>query len=173
MRSKILLAIIAISFLTVIQISFFGNFGFYFGSFNLVLATLVILLFLIDFKGLIFFSLGSGFILDLYSSLPFGLFMVSLFLTAAILEIFLFNFLTNRSFYSVVSLGFLAVILFNSWFLIISALTYLFGWSDFYFDFRSWPRLLYQLINISIILIIIFFIVNALSKKFKSNFIRS
>jgi len=173
MWSKILLAIIAISLLTIVQISFLGNFGVYLSSFNLVLAVLVILLFLVDLKGLIFFTLFSGFILDLYSSLPFGLFMISLFLTALVLEMFLFNLLTNRSFYSVISLGLLAVILFNIIFLAISSAIYLFGLSDFYFNFRSWPSWLYQLLNISIILTVIFFIVNAFSKKFKPNFIRS
>ena len=173
MWPKILLAIITISFLTIIQISFLGNFGIYLSSFNLVLATLVILLFLVGFKSLIFFALLSGFILDLYSSLSFGLFMVSLFFTALVLEIFLSNFLTNRSFYSVISLGLLAVIVFNTVFLTISSLAYLFGLADFYFNWQSWPRLVYQFINISIILIVIFFIVNTLSKKFKPNFIRS
>ena len=173
MWSKILLAVIAISLLTIIQISFLGNFGVYLKSFNLVLAALVILLFLVDFKSLIFFTLFSGFILDLYSSLTFGLFMISLFLTALVLEIFLFNFLTNRSFYSVISLGLLAVILFNVIFLAISSAIYLFGLSDFYFNLRSWSSWLYQLLNISIILTVIFFIVNAFSKKFKPNFIRS
>lgn len=170
---KILIFTIVILFIAIVQITLFGSFGSYWNSFNLLLATLIILLFLIDFKLVVYLTVISGLLLDIYSSLPFGIFMVSMFLAISISDFLLFNFFTNRSFYSVISLGLSAILSFNIIFLISLGAAYLLGISNFYVDNSYWLRLIYQIINILIVLSIFFFIINLFSRKFKTNFIRS
>lgn len=170
---KILFSTIIIALIAMIQITFLGSFGSYWSSFNLLLAILIILLFLIDFNIIVYFSIISGLFLDIYSSLPFGVFMLSTFLSIAVSYFLLLNFFTNRSFYSVVFVGLSAITAFNVVFLSLSGIIYLFGISDFYVDSGYWIKLIYQFINISIILISLFFVINLFSRKFKPNFIRS
>lgn len=170
---KILISTIIISFIAVIQITFMGSFGDYFASFNLLLSIIIILLFLIDFKWVVYFTIISGLVLDIYSSLPFGIFMFSMFFSISISYFLLLNFFTNRSFYSVIFVGLSAILSFNVIFLIFSVITYLFGFSDFYIDKSYWFKLAYQMINTSIILSVLFVIINLFSRKFKPNFVRS
>ncbi|MDO8669235.1 MAG: hypothetical protein Q7K65_02990 [Candidatus Buchananbacteria bacterium] len=170
---KIIIYTILMALLATVQITLFGSFGDYFNSFNFLLAALVILLFLVDFKWIVYFTILSGLILDIYSSLPFGIFLLSFFSAVSISDFLLSNFFTNRSFYSVIFLGLSAVLSFNLVFLITSGLFYLLGISDFYIDQGYWWKLFYQIINISLVLSALFFIINSVSRKFKPNFIRS
>lgn len=170
---KIILSTGLISLIALLQITLLGSFNSYFSSFNLVLATLIIMLFLIDFKWIIYFTIIAGLILDIYSSLPFGVFMMSMFVAMSVSYFLLFNFFTNRSFYSVVFLGWSAMVSFNVIFLMSTGIIYLLGLSDFFIDRSYWLKLGYQMINITILLVILFFITNLFSRKFKPNFIRS
>ena len=168
---KIIFSILAIASLVILQVTFLSAFGAYFAGFNLVLAGLIFLFFLVDFAKIVFFIIFAGILLDLYSSLPFGIFLVSLFVAAIISEIIIFNFLTHRSFYSVLSLGLIATLCFNSSFLILVTAAYLLGLSDFSISGGFWLELIYQIINIGLLLTAMFFLTNSLSKKFKPNFI--
>lgn len=170
---KVLLSAIAIMIVVTIQITLLGSFGRYWGSFNLVLAILAFLIFITSFDRVMFFAIISGFLLDIYSSLPFGIFLISIFLAVLVSELALKSFFTNRSFYSVLSMGLVIVVSFNISFLVFGGIAYLLGLSDFYIDRGYWLELLYQIINTLILMSIMFFIVNSLSKKFKPNFIRS
>lgn len=170
---KILLSTIIIALVSIIQITLLGGFGDYLASFNLLLAVLVMLLFLVDIKWIVYFTLISSLLLDIYSSLPFGIFMVSMFFSIVISYFLLLNFFTNRSFYAVAFVGLSAILSFNLIFLIASGSMYLLGLSDFYIDKNYWLRLLYQMINILIILSILFFSINLFSRRFKPNFVRS
>jgi hypothetical protein len=170
---KILLSILAISIIIMLQVTWLGSFGQYWSGFNLILATLVILIFLTDFSRIIFFVIIAGILLDIYSSLPFGVFLLSLFVAAVSCEIVFLNFLTNRSFYSVMLMGLVALMSFHVTFLIVSGFFHLVGLSNFYVNGKYFVTLLYQLINTLISLSIMFSIVNSLSKKFKPNFLRS
>ncbi|NCN07310.1 hypothetical protein GW933_01310 [Candidatus Falkowbacteria bacterium] len=170
---KILISTIIIALVAIFQITLLGSFGDYLSSFNLLLAVLVLLLFLIDFKWIMYFTITAGLILDIYSSLPFGIFMVSMFLAITVSNFLLLNFFTNRSFYAVASVGLMAILSFNCVFLGVSGLTYVLGVSDFYIDKNYWLRLLFQIINILIILVGLFFIINLSSRRFKPNFVRS
>ncbi len=170
---KILLSTFLISFITILQITLLGSFNNYFSSFNLVLATLIILLFIIDFSWVVYFSIISGLILDIYSSLPFGIFMFSIFVSISVSYFLLLNFFTNRTFYSVVFVGLSAVVAYNVIFLITIGLSYFMGLSDFFVHYDYWLKLGYQIINIIILLIVLFLIINLFSRKFKPNFVRS
>jgi len=170
---KILISTIFWALIANIQITLLGGFGDYLASLNLLLVLLVALLFFIDFKWIVYFTILAGAILDIYSSLPFGIFMVSFFIAMAVSDFLLLNFLTNKSFYSLVSVGLSAVIVFNMVFLISTVLVYLFGFSDFFIDRNYWLGLVYQVVNMVLFLSIWFFIVNLFSRQFKPNFIRS
>jgi len=115
----------------------------------------------------------AGLIMDIFSSLPFGIFLVCFFLSAVISELLLFSFFTNRSFYSVMSLGIITTIIFNILFLVLSGIAYLTGMSEFYIGRGYLLELIYQILNVSIVLFLLFFVVNSFSKAFKPNFISS
>lgn len=170
---KILSLTISVAVIAIFQITFLGAWHNYFSNFNLAVAVLVIALFLVDFKWLMAFILVLGFTLDIYSSLPFGIFMFSLFSSFLAASFLLFNFITNRSFYSVLSLGLAAWLTFNLVFLALASLAYALGLSDFYVDKHYGWELLYQFINTAVLLIALFFTVNFFSNKFKPNFLRS
>jgi hypothetical protein len=170
---KIPLSVIIIILAVAIQVAYLSSFGTYWGSFNIVLAGLVFLLYFLDFRWILFFAITSGFLLDIYSSLPFGIFLISLFATVFVLEMLLSSFFTNRSLYSVLSLGGVAVVFFNVMFLIISGLTYLLGVNNFYISAGYFIGLVYQVVNVLIVLAVLFFLANSFSRKFKPNFIRS
>jgi hypothetical protein len=99
--------------------------------------------------------------------------LISLFATVFVLEMLLSSFFTNRSLYSVLSLGGVAVVFFNVMFLIISGLTYLLGVNNFYISAGYFIGLVYQVVNVLIVLAVLFFLANSFSRKFKPNFIRS
>jgi hypothetical protein len=78
--------------------------------FDLIIVSIVFILVLLGFKAALWTSLGIGFILDVYSFLPFGLYMVSLLGTLMIMEFLLHNFFTNRSLYTFLALTFFGTI---------------------------------------------------------------
>lgn len=170
---KVLLSIIVIALIVIAQVTFFGSFNTYWSSFNLILAILVILIFLTDFNNTMFFVIVAGVLLDTYSSLPYGIFLVSLFVAAVSCKIVFSNILTNRSFYSVMLMGLVSLVSFYITFLMVSGLSHFIGLSDFYINGRYFIGMLYTFINTLIILAMLFGVVHSLSRSFKPNFIRS
>jgi len=167
---RTLLALILILLILIFQITFLGNLS---GIFNLILVVLVLLISLTDFKKAAVFSLISGSIMDIYSNLPFGIFLISLFLVAIVLELFFVNFFTNRSFYSLILMGLIAVLFYHLFFILISGFLYLVGVSLFFVSQGYWLEFFGQLITTILILIFCFWIINIVSQRFKPIFLHS
>lgn len=170
---KFLLALLAIIFLFIVQTTFFGGFDLFLASFNLILIVLVLLISVADFKNVLFFLIVSGLLMDIYSGLPFGLFLLILFLITVILELLVFNFFTNRSFYSLILLGGIATIFYHLFFVIFISSFYFIGWSDFFISRKYWLVASWQLVSTMIILAVCFWLINKISKFFKPTFIQS
>ncbi|MFA5029441.1 MAG: hypothetical protein WC518_01665 [Patescibacteria group bacterium] len=173
MNYKIIIFILIILLVFIVQNAFLDNLSFFFFSFNLLLITLVLLVDLADFKLALWFSLVGGFLLDTYSSLPFGIFLLTLFLTAIVLKFLFFNFFTNRSLYSLIILGLVAVLVYQGGFLLLSSLFYLLGFSDFLAGWSFIWLISAQLVNMTIVLTVSFWLINKLSKFFKPIFLKS
>ena len=155
------------------QVSFSSSQNLILSNFNFLLAVLVLLVNLARFDKVIFFLIIGGTILDIYSSVPFGFFLLSYLLVAVILEILFKNFFTNRSFYSLIILGVIAVLFFNGIFLLLSGIAYSLGWSEYFTNWSYLAAAGWQLADSLVFLTAAFFLINYLSKKFKPVFLHS
>lgn len=164
---------IFIIFIVSFQVSFLGNINKFLANFNIVLAVLVVLVSLVDYRNVLFFSLVSGFLMDVYSGLPFGIFMGSFFLMSVVLEILFLNFFTNHSYYSLISMGLISIIIYNIIFVAIRWMIYIIGAADFLVGTGFWLDFLYQIISIFLIITFLFWLINTLSKMFKPTFLKS
>ena len=159
--------------LVIVQVTLLGNFSFFLLHFNLIIVGLVLLLNLIVFEKFLPVVIFSGVLLDLYSSLPFGVYSLTLILTFVVLEILFVNFFTNHSLYSIVLLGVVATVVYNLIFLLLNGLMYLLNFSNYVSGQAYLIDAALQVFDNAIILIICFFVINSISKKFKPIFIKS
>ena len=155
----------------IFQTTFLANFNIWFRNINLILVALVFLIGALDISQAIIYVILAGLFLDIYSGLPFGIFMLSLFMTLIILEILMINLLTNRSYYSLISLGIIGVVVYNSLLFLVVGFMYLIGASDIMFNWGYGGESLIQLINMVVFLSFIFWIANKLSSRFKPIFL--
>ena len=170
---KFIFYFLLLGLMVIFQITFLGGLNLFWANFNLVLAGLVVLVALADFNQALVYAVLAGVMMDVYSSLPFGIFLAVLFILAIILEILFLNFFTNRSFYSLIIMGLIAVLIYHLLFFIISGLFYLTGVSEFFGGHKIWLALLYQLADLTILLALVFWVLNKISKRFKPTFIQT
>lgn len=158
--------------LAIFQISFLKQLNPFWSNLDLVLIALVLLINLSGFSQTMVFALGVGLLWDIYSGLPFGFFMLNLLGTAIILTLLFFNFFTNRSSYSLLLMGFLAV-LFNELLTLTGwGLLGLVGGRGFYLPVNYWPGLFWHFFNTMLSLGLAFSLINRYSKAFKPIFIK-
>ncbi|OQA36601.1 MAG: hypothetical protein BWY53_00459 [Parcubacteria group bacterium ADurb.Bin326] len=133
-------------------------------SINLPIAFLVLSIRLFDFPFKLAFALLAGFILDVYSNLPFGSFMITFFLISISLDVLFYNFFTDRSLYSILVLSLIGITIYNFSFILILSGSYLLGFSDFLVNQNYiWNYLLQLLVN-GLVIAIGFYLSNRLLK---------
>ncbi|MEI6627400.1 MAG: hypothetical protein WCL61_02290 [bacterium] len=165
------LAVVTIIF--HLQMSFFSNLGGFWHYLNLVLCLIILTVNLFDYSAGLLVGLWLGFLADIYSNLPFGFFMLVYFSTAMILALLHHNFFTNRSMYSLLSLGLIGAVVYNLLFLATSGLFYLLRLSDF-FSARAWlADTIGQAITSTLLLLVVFYFINRHTRSFKPIFIQS
>jgi len=172
MYLKIFLNLILIYILTVWQISFAAALPFGISHFNLILVILIFILMLGGFKLSLWWALGAGFLLDSYSFLPFGVYLISLFLTVLLANFLLANFFTDRSLYSFLALTFFSTLFYSFLFYL---LTYIFSFPEIKISVLGekefWLALACQLFFNLLFVFILFYIVSFLSKRLKPVFL--
>ncbi len=134
---------------------------------------IVLMICLSDFTWTAILAIWSGIFLDLYSGLPFGVYLFCFFLTAIILEFLFLNWLTNRSLFALMILGLVSVLSYNLIFVIVTGTFHLFGWNDFVLGWGYLGFVVLQLVYTSVLLYVCFRVINKLSKSFKPIFLRS
>lgn len=165
--------IVTLIVLSVVQLSLINDLPLLFNSMNLVLVALIFLLIVHDSDKALFWSIGIGFVFDMYSFMPFGFYIVYFFVTIFIAHFLLNNFFTNRSLYTFLALTFFATIFFR----IITSVTidfWRFMNSEFGYVIFSkilWQRLLEELVLNLILIIIAFYVNNFLSNRLKPVFL--
>lgn len=176
-RSEYLLKIFGNAFLVIffamLQISFFARLPWPFNYFNLILPVILFLTIILNYKLGLWFAFFIGLILDLFSSLNFGALTLSLLFTVAAVNALFNNFFTNRSFYSLIILGFLGNLIYIALLLIFNLIFFIFGAANNLS--KLWAAsvffgLLWQLFFSVLLLAVLFFAFNFLSKKLKSVF---
>ncbi|MFA5047512.1 MAG: hypothetical protein WC516_00555 [Patescibacteria group bacterium] len=170
---KFLLYLIIILFVSLCQITLLKGYGLFLRDLNLIIVVLVVLINLIEFKNVLWFVVISGLIMDIFSGLPFGIFLAVELLVAIGLEALFLNFFTNRSFYSLLIMGAIGIIFYNLLFIAFTGFFYLTGLSNFFIELNYWQSILRQLLGVIVLLIIGFYLINSWSKRFKPIFLRS
>lgn len=144
--TRIVIFFLLVSLAAIAQISVIYVWPGFLGEINLVLITLVILLFFNGFKSALVAAIVSGFWLDLFSFNIFGANMLALVITVVLAERVAMTWLTNKSLYSFVIINLLMVLSAN---LLISLFFYFSNFdSTGFFLLRSsfWTSIFYQLI---------------------------
>ncbi len=172
MKHRLWPIILLVIVFSLAQLAVEGGFSVISGKINLILVVMLLLVSLADFSSVLIFCLCSGFILDIYSGMPFGLITISLFLSVVVLEILFVNFFTNFSFYSLVLMGLIAVIGYNAIFVCLAAASYFIGWSDALPTKSYLARVAWQFASTEALLLMIYWIGGFVSRRFKPMFLR-
>jgi hypothetical protein len=171
MAVKIIANLLFIIGLGTLQLAFISGLPGWLSSLNLVLVVLIFILGFADFNFAIWWSLGAGPMLELYSFLPYGAYLVSLCLTIIIANFLLNYFFTNRSLYSFLALAALATfayeLIINFISLIIIPVSIYFFWASLNF----WVYLLEQLCLNLLFTLIIYYLVHYLGSNLRPVFL--
>ncbi len=163
MYSKIILNTILILSLAIIQLSFISGLPAGLNNLNLILVILIFILSLVNLNTAMWWAAGAGFLLDIFSFMPFGVYLVCLFLTIASANFLLANFFTDRSLYSFLALAGLATVIY-----------------EFFLTFWDWPASLnsgFWIEKISqlgfnlLAVLLIFYLVHYVSNRLKPVFL--
>ena len=172
MFNKILFNTILIIGLAILQIAFISSLPHPLNYLNLIVLILVFMLVIGDLGLTLWFGVGIGLILDLYSFSPFGTHIVSL--VAVIIAIyFLLNaYFTNRSLYSFLTLSALAIILYDILNYAVNSIYSIYFGNILMLDLSS--RLIYESKIIALNLaatILFFYIANYITNRLKPVFL--
>ncbi len=167
-------SILAISLLLILlfQIAFLNNFDYFLLNINIVIVAIIFLLNTVSFNKLLVIAILFGLVTDIFSSLPFGVFLATYCLTVFFIELLFLNFFTNNSFYSILILGIISILIFNLIFFSISGFLYLLNLSNFVVSYDFWIKLVWQIIDTSVLTSICFYLINNRSRIFKPVFLR-
>ena len=164
-KLKYLLIII----LVILQLSFFKGLGFPWFNINLLFCIAVFWTIYGGMEENLPPIIVGALILDLFSGHIFGIIVLAIFLTCFAIDLTYLHLFTNQSLPALLVLGAIGVLLYNFF---ITVFYYFFYWinvSDYYIfiDERYWSNLIWQIVFISIILII-FYQLSSLFKKSKT-----
>jgi len=168
---QILILVVAISFLALLQFSFVSSLPNPFRQINLLLIILVFILFFLDFRVASISALVAGFWLDVMSFNFFGFYIIIFFICLLLAEWILKNWLTNRSFYSL-----LVIMVSTTFFYNILAAAVLYIFSTDYTVFFLWQKnfwltVAYQSIWSFLLALILFNLAALISKRIKPSFL--
>ena len=159
------------SFLVLIQFSFISSLINPFRQFNLILVVLIFILFFIGFRVALISALISGFLMDIISFNFFGFYLLIFSSILLLAEWILRDWLTNRSFYTLLVLMFGMTVFYN---LLAATILYLVGSNyNTFFLWQShfWLTLAYQIIWSFVASLILFNLAVMLSKRIKPFFL--
>ncbi|MFA6254521.1 MAG: hypothetical protein WC675_00620 [Patescibacteria group bacterium] len=153
--TKILVNLFSLVILGIIQVSFLTTWLPPISNLNLILSLVIFLTVIINYQKGLWWALGGGLFLELYSGLNFGVTTLSLILVVVEINFLFNNFFTNRSLYSLMILGFLGSLTYNLLVLIFSLVASAFG--VFSLGINFWLYFFWPPILNLVILAIIFF----------------
>lgn len=157
--------------LGILQVSFLSTWPAPVSSFNLILTLAIFTAVIINYDKGLYWALGGGLFLELYTHLFFGLTTLSLILTVILINVLFSNFFTNRSFYSLMILGLIGSLTYNLSVLLFQLLLAAFKLSaePIFFDFKF--QFVWQPFFSLVILAVIFFTFFTFTGRIKSVFL--
>jgi len=173
MYVKVLLNLILVMVIVVFQLSFISGLPGWLNNLNFVLVILIFILTFSDLKIVLWWSIGVGWLCDIYSFLPFGFYLVSLFLTMLIANFLLTNFFTNRSLYSFLALTFFSTLFYEFFLFLMIYVWQLFVDPILFFAFTKefWLKITEQAILNLLFVFILYYIISFVSHKLKPVFL--
>lgn len=163
----------AVVSVVMIQIGFLSAWPAPAGNFNLALCLVIFMAVVLDSRTALWYALGLGAGLEIFSLYPYGLILTGLVLAVFLINWLFSHFFTNRSFYSLMALGLVGVNFYYAWLLAGGTLAYLLKiisvgpeLGRFYLLNLLWQNVL-QLI----LLATAFLILNITSRKLKTVFL--
>ncbi|MFA6107100.1 MAG: hypothetical protein WC745_05545 [Patescibacteria group bacterium] len=172
MLNKIIYFFFLILGLCTLQSAFVGGLPSILPGLNVIIIALIFILALKDFEDAAILALGAGIVEDIYSFSPFGLHVISFFLTLLAINFLYVSFFTNRSLYSFAALaasGSLAYIILEK----IAALTaYYFSGQTVNFPGWEFASSAFSAVILNVMLAAaVFYSINFISHKFKPVFL--
>src|SRR3989338_8390036 len=174
MVKKILL-IIAPAIAVIAQLSLLPALPAPFWTLNILVVYGVLALFLNGGPLALWYALAFGFVLDIYSPYPFGVYIVSLGAALALARLCLGGFFSNKSLYSLILLVLLATFFFAGALALIIRLAYGFTGNLLYYQAWGaayWKNILYGAVGNVVLSVISFYVTNYFSNIFQPFFIR-
>lgn len=174
MYFKIFLNFILIVISSLIQFSFISILPFGLDNFNFALVALIVILLVSSFSTSLWWAIGVGFLLDIYSFLPFGVYLACFFFTVLVANFLLVNFFTDRSLYSFLALIFLSSICFNFLFYSFIYFLEIFGVTSAVVVLGRifWINLTWQIFFNTLAVFILFYVVNFVSQRLRPVFLK-
>lgn len=168
MTVKIITNIILIISLAAAQISLISGLPGPAGNLNLALVVLIFILGFADFILAASWAVGLGFLLEVFSFLPFGAHLFSLGLTLVIVNFLLNYFFTNRSLYSFLALTGLATVMHE---ITVNFFALIFVEADSAASGNFWLSVLEQAGLNLLAALVIYYVIHFLSRNFKPVFL--
>lgn len=172
MTVKIITHIILIISLAVAQISLISGLPGSLGNLNLALVVLIFILGFSGFASAASWIIGLGFLLEIFSFLPFGAYLLSLSLTVIVANFLLNYFFTNRSLYSFLALTGLATIIYEA---IINFFVFIFVETNSAVASvvgNFWLAALERIGENLLLVLVIYYIIHFLGRNFKPVFLK-
>ncbi|NQT49315.1 rod shape-determining protein MreD [Candidatus Kuenenbacteria bacterium] len=148
-----------------------GNFK----NLNVILISLVFICIVYRFYLGVSYALILGFVLELYSALPFGAMILSLMLTLYVIYKIFQHLLTNKSFYTLAGLSILATVIYNGFIYVYLVALYFNQTKDLQLikqlSVLSGVNILWQLLFNIIFVTILFIFFHVSSTRFKAVFV--
>lgn len=162
-------------FIIVLQLGFISSLKYPFYNFSLLLTSLSFFIIFQKKDDFLYLVIFIAFILDIYLFETFGFFLIALVLSSIILKFIQINFLTTKSFYSILSLNSVFILLFNIIFRFLSMFVSFFSVKTnwYLFSFSFWSDLFFQFLFNFLITFILFNFMRITTKRFRSDFLKS
>ncbi len=166
---KRIIQVFLLYLLIIIQITFISslNFPLYLINLPLLLLSTVVI---IDRTNIyIYLALIIGFIFDVYTFSAFSVYMFSFVITAIISRFLQISYFTNRSVYSFIAITIFITLIFNFSYHIFNYIFNIYNLTEGFFLSQSyfWQALGYKIIFHSVIITILFYIINFSTRRMK------
>ena len=173
MYYKIFFNILLILLISVFQISFINNLPSFFSQINLFFIVLIFVLSLTNFEYTVWWTVGFGFMLDVFSFNYFGVYLLSYFFTIIFINYLYKNYLTDRSLYSFSILIVVFLVFYELVSKIFFYILYSINNQDIFFLTSKifWMNIFSSLVINLFAMSILFYVVSLLSEKLKPVFL--
>jgi hypothetical protein len=152
-----------------VEVGVFKKMIFPFNQITIILPAVIYLMVVFNLNRALWWAVAGGFLLDLFSVLPFGSSAVALVIAVAAMRQLFIRFFTNRSLYSLVFLTMLGTIIYKCVTICLGFVPVILGDGIqlFYFNFYFFKNFLALVVANIFVVSAMFFVTNLFSKRLK------